>query len=45
MMRLRLRVAIAAFQVSSETSGATGAEMTSRPLGLDDLRPYWSVPL
>ena len=25
--------------------GGTGAEMTSRPLGLDDLRPYWSVPL
>ena len=45
MARLRLRVAMAAFQTSSETSGETEAEITSRPLGFVDLRPYWRTPL
>ena len=34
--RLRLRVAMAASQTSSETRGGTEAEMTERPFGLED---------
>ena len=45
MARLRLRVAMAAFQTSSETSEVTEADITSRPFGLEDLRPYWRMPL
>ena len=36
---------MAASQTSSETSGGTEAEITSRPLGFVDLRPYWRTPL